>query len=153
MLKEGYSFREGWVLPPNKDLEESTTSTSSVPKDVESGEQHSQKPAVTNVDVDNLLLGSTTEVTKALGKRKYKDTVHAANTETKEEGVASKIREIVATEGHLKYGSLRTLLNFDSYNVEFLVKLSHVLHIDISDAMNVRRPTREGIINALINKL
>ena len=64
--------------------------------------------------------------------------------------VAKKLRAIVGVDTD---GKARKLLNFECYNVDFLVKLSYILDIDIKDALSVRRATRESVMKALISKL
>ena len=69
-----------------------------------------------------------------------------------EVSVAKKLRSIVSA-GENTDAAARKLLNYESYDTEFLAKLSDVLNIDIKDALAVRRATREGVMKALISKL
>jgi hypothetical protein len=66
--------------------------------------------------------------------------------------VAKKLRAIVSANCDIS-GEARKLLNYESYNTEFLVRLANVLNIDIRDIVSVRRTTREGVMKALISKL
>jgi hypothetical protein len=67
--------------------------------------------------------------------------------------VAAKIRKILEQNLPRKETELNTLLEFVSYDVSFLNALSIELHVSLSDAVNVRRPTREGVKKMLISKL
>ena len=50
-------------------------------------------------------------------------------------------------------GNLKREYNFECYHVDFLILLSNELKVDISRALDTRRPTRAGVMNELITKL
>jgi hypothetical protein len=150
-LKPGHRFVNTWVAPP-PDLSDA-------------------------VDIINLVAHGSSAVTESLGETAPKETASSigiegppsvigtkrkfvnngsdvvTSTETQEQEVANRIRRLVSASGPFKIENLKRELNFNCYHVEFLTKLSHELCIDISSALDVRRPTREGVMNEIISKL
>ena len=86
------------------------------------------------------------------GDKRHHPSTYADSVEA-EVDVASKVKVMLADAGKDPSSELKRLLNYNCYDVDFLVKLSRILHIDISDAVAVRRATREGVMKALILKL
>jgi hypothetical protein len=67
--------------------------------------------------------------------------------------VVTKIQEIL-DKGVGDFNSqLRKLLNYGPYDVEFLGRIAKIFDVDISEAINLRRATREGVMTAFISKL
>ena len=131
-LKAGYTFKGNWVAPAEQAVNE-------------------------EVDVINMLGGS--KKTSQRSKRKYEEMISvgvpvAAVINTAVTDVAARIRKLAkATGPSVIEENLKRELNFECYHVEFLMQLSNELKLDISRALDVRRPTRVGVMNEVIAKL
>ena len=77
----------------------------------------------------------------------------SVDVSTNEARVVNKIKEILNKGGGDLNLQLRKLLNYSPYDVDFLSRISKILYVDISEAMNLRRATRENVMTALISRL
>ncbi len=111
-----------------------------------------------NATVDNVSTScrkvEVTAITEGGNIKKRKHSIITGEAASSEALVTNKIKVALKEAKEVsKYDLLRSILNYHIYDVEFLNKLSLEMDVDISDALNAKRPTREGIMKTLISKL
>ena len=176
-LKAGYSFKGNWVAPPiilgqealtvSTSAEDLPTSSSSAVKNISSlpsasfeiVEQVVKSPSLSiDEEVNVISILGNSERTNQRSKRKHEETVSVhvpvtAIINTAVTDVAHRIQKLIKLAGPSVLENLKRELNFECYHVEFSIQLSNELNVDISGALDVRRPTRAGVMKELILKL
>ena len=67
--------------------------------------------------------------------------------------MAKKLRKVIDAGGSNADHEARKLLNYESYDIEFLLNLSDILQVNIKESVSGRRATREGVMKSLISKI
>ena len=168
-LKAGYTFSGNWATPPEVQIapfSSNDTATSSfdavsniaiaTSSPIKIAEKLPPLHINEDIDVVNMLGGS--EKNAQHSKRKYETIavgipVAVSVSDTAVKDVAMRIQRIVKLDGSSLIGNLKRKLNDKCYHVDFLILLSNELKVDISRALDTRRPTRAGVMNELITKL
>jgi hypothetical protein len=156
--KPGYSFPvDGWEI--DSTANEPTPSSEedfSFPVDARAIDStaEEQPPSSVEDSGQNNIISSTIArprgVTIAVKGKKRKDSEYVDGPEYE---VAKKLRKVIDEGGSNADHEARKLLNYECYNIEFLLKLSDILQVDIKESVSGRRATREGVMKSLITKI